>query len=118
MDVLALLQLIAGPMGALILLAVLLGAIGYGGWKVLNDHLLPGIKTWMAKQDERFEKIMDSHEKDRAAFREAVTIIDGRLEEVEQDVSEIKHAINNAAQIKQLQTELSVMKEEASHAGS
>jgi len=102
MDVLALLQLIAGPMGALILLAVLLGAIGYGGWKVLTEHLLPGIKTWMTKQDKRFEDIMNSHEKDRIAFMDAIGIIDGRLQDVENDVSEIKHGMNGSTHIKRL----------------
>jgi len=87
--IVSILTLIAGPAGAIVLLAVILGAIGYGSWKLLNAHIIPGIRSWFEKQDKRFEDIMGQHKEDRAVFKDSVEILAKRLDKTEEKVDKI-----------------------------
>ena len=72
-------QLITGPASAvgICLLA------GYAAWKLFVEKIMP-------QSDARFERIMTEHGEDRKAFREAIGVIDKRLEKVEDDITDIK----------------------------
>lgn len=60
--------------------------IGWAAWKLLVDKILP-------QHEAQFERIMSEHAEDRKVFREAIGLIDKRLETVENDITDIKHKL-------------------------
>ena len=74
-----LMQLISGPASSVGICLL----VGYAAWKLLVERILP-------ESEARFDKLMDEHQKDREAFRDAIKTIDSRLVKVEDDISVIK----------------------------
>lgn len=106
LDLMQVLGLVTGPAGALVVLALILVALIYGAWKLLTEHVIPGFKSWFEKQDERFELIMDSHEKDRVVFSESITLLadklqttDRKVDSLTSDVEELKGDIKEYMQV-------------------
>lgn len=85
--VISILEMIAGPLGGFIFLVVLFAGLCFGCYKLLDKHVLPAIQGWLQKQDERFEKIMTSHEEDRTVFKESVEKLTERLDVTDNKVN-------------------------------
>ena len=78
----AIVSLIGGPASSVGVCLL----VGLGAWKLLVEKILP-------QHEAQFEKLMTEHGEDRKVFREAIGLIDKRLETVENDITDIKHKL-------------------------
>ena len=92
MDAAAVLSMITGPLGALVLSTAILY------W--LANKIVPILQKYLEGQNEKFgdlvkalEKTVDSHEADRRTFEAAISGLTQRLDNVEDDVRHIKEKI-------------------------
>ena len=92
MDAAAVLSMITGPLGALVLSTAILY------W--LANKIVPILQKYLEGQNEKFgdlvkalEKTVDSHEADRRTFEAAIAGLTQRLDNVEDDVKQIKEKI-------------------------
>ena len=92
MDATSVLNMITGPLGALVLSTAILY------W--LANKIVPILQKYLEGQNEKFgdlvkalEKTVDSHEADRHTFESAIAGLTQRLDNVEDDVKQIKDKI-------------------------
>ena len=75
-------QLATGNGGSIV---ILIGGIITAYRYLINHHIPATERRWAA--------MMESHEEDRTVFREALSMLSGRLDAVHDDVKEIKQRI-------------------------
>lgn len=85
---------IIGPAGALLITTGLLIAVLWGLWTGVEKWVVPSIEAWMAHQRQHIEKLMQSHDEDRQAFRHAISSLAGHIGRVEQVVEQLNEDFN------------------------
>ena len=78
----AIISLISGPASSVGVCLL----VGLGAWKLLVEKILP-------QHDAQFEKLMTEHGADREAFKDAINLLDKRLEKVEDDLGDVKRKL-------------------------
>ena len=68
--------LLSGPAAAALVLLLTLGAL----YQFLSKKLLPMFERILTLRDREFETLLESHEKDRAAFLKSMEMLDKRLD--------------------------------------
>ncbi len=81
-DLAVLAPLVSGPAAAVFVCLLIM----WQGYKLIVDKMLP-------QQREMITDILEEHRKDRKVFVDGLVLMDKRLKEVEDDISEIKHII-------------------------
>lgn len=96
----AALSLIAGPAGAVIVLAIITGLLLYGAHQLVIKLIVPGVKKWYEDEQTKFKDIMKAHEDDREIFKTSVEALTGKLAITDQkldklvtDVDELKEDV-------------------------
>jgi len=84
-------NLILGPFGALVVMAIVL----YGLYHVGTKHLLPLVKGAVDRHLDQVDHMLEEHSQDRELYRSTIERIVDRLDKVEDDVSYIKGRIDN-----------------------
>ncbi len=81
-DLEVLAPLVSGPAAAVFVCLVVM----WKGYKLIVEQMIPA-------QRQNIQDILDEHRKDRKVFVDGLSIMDRRLNSVENDISEIKHII-------------------------
>jgi len=93
----ALITLVSGPTGALVL------AVGALAW--IAKIVVPMLEKYLNNQSDKLEKLVsalektvESHEVDRELFRQTLTKLSEQLSHIEADIVELRDAINSRKQ--------------------
>ena len=82
LDLALLAPFVSGPAAAVFVCLLVM----WQGYKLIVEKMLP-------QQREMIVDILEEHRKDRKVFVDGLVLMDKRLREVEEDISEIKHII-------------------------
>ena len=91
---------LVGPASGLIVTVCLLVALVWMGWRMANNVIGPLAKQWLLDQNKRFDSLMEEHSKDRDSYNNGINTlaeklvrVDGRVEEIEREITDIKRIV-------------------------